>query len=106
MDTAQTLVTVFSSTAVMGVLTIIVQALIKYANGSAGREKARNTDIRTQLANAVLEAEKARDDRDDADTRRRKTAEYASALRRQLIENGHTPAAWPEDLGETTPQKE
>ena len=67
----------------------------KWIDGSAGREKAKNTDIATQRHNAILERDAAIEDRDEADRKRRIAFEYASVLRRQLIEAGITPVEWP-----------
>ena len=95
MDTAQLLVTVLGAGGGGAVLLALINGLIKWLSGSSGRERAKNTDLISQRRNAILDRDEAEKDRDEADKKRRAADEYASSLRRQLIENGLTPGAWP-----------
>lgn len=108
METAQGIAAILSAAGIGGVLTVVVNAIVKYATGAAGREKTRNTDLLTQLSNAVRDRDRAyvardegieesRLERDTEAGKRRRMAEYASSLRRQLIEEGFSPREWPPD---------
>lgn len=89
MDSAQLIATLLGAGGGGAVLLALTNGLVKWLSGASGRERIRNTDLETQRAEAVARA-------DTADLRRRLTAEYASRLRRQLIENGVTPEDWPD----------
>lgn len=103
MDTAQLLVALLGSAGGGAVLVALVNGLIKWISGASARERNRNTDLITQRRNAIEERDVAYAERDDADLRKRTAYEYASTLRRQLIENGLTPDEWP--LDRTVPKK-
>lgn len=75
----------------------IAMGIGKLSSGMAGRESRRKIDIVQQRDEALTREAEQRARADDADVSRRRVAEYASALRRQLIENGLTPGAWPVD---------
>lgn len=102
MDTAQLLVTIIGAGGGGAVLLALINGLIKWISGASARERNRNTDLISQRSKAIEERDTAERERDDADLRRRIAYEYASTLRRQLIENGLTPGEWP--LDRTTPK--
>lgn len=97
METSQMLVTVIGAGGGGAALLALINGLIKWLSGSSARERQRNTDIVAQRRKAIEERDVADDERDSADKRRRKSEEYASSLRRQLLENGIEPNPWPED---------
>jgi hypothetical protein len=82
----------------------LINGLLKWISGASGRERTRNTDLLAQRTRAIEERDKAIAARDAEAAKRRILAEYASGLRRQLIENGLTPADWP-DLERTQPSR-
>lgn len=100
MDSAQLIATVLGAGGGGAVLLALVNGLIKWITGAAGRERSRNTSLEAQRAAAIKERDQANDRADVAAVRARMTAEYASQLRRQLIEAGFTPGDWP-DLSKT-----
>jgi hypothetical protein len=95
MDPAQLLVALLGAGGGGAVLVALVNGLVKWLTGSAGRERSKNTDLLSQRNAAVQERDIANRERDAADTKRRMTAEYASELRRALIEKGIEPDEWP-----------
>ena len=95
MDTPQLIVAILGAGGGGAALLAIVTGIIKWASGTSSRERVRATDLRTQRINAVRDRNKAEDDRDESDRRRRYAYEYASALRRQLTEAGIEPLEWP-----------
>lgn len=102
MDSAQLIASLLGAGGGGAVLLALTNGLVKWLSGASGRERIRNTDLETQRAAAVEERDAAVARADTADLRRRLTAEYASRLRRQLIENGVTPEDWP-DTDSTIP---
>lgn len=106
MDPLMTIViTALCSAGGLGLITTLIKGIGGWINGSAGRERAKNTDLESQRAAAVVErdAERKRADAERAKTSaalglKRKTQEYASQLRRQLFEAGITPLPWPVEL--------
>lgn len=94
-NNAQVLVTVLSSLGVGGLLSVIAQAIAKRITGAGERERLRNTDIRVQLSEALRDKDAADERADREAMKRRKFAEALSAARRQLIEAGLNPGAWP-----------
>lgn len=103
MDSAQLIATVLGAGGGGAVLLAIINGIIKWASGAAGRERVRNTDLSTQRVKAIEERDKANARADESAVRRRQTEEYASRLRRQLIENGITPGEWPDLTKTITP---
>lgn len=95
METSQVLVTVLGAGGGGAALLALINGLIKWLSGSSARERQRNTDLVSQRRNAIEERVEAFKDRDASDTNRRIMEEYASALRRTLLENGITPDPWP-----------
>jgi hypothetical protein len=106
MDTAQVIVTLLGGGGGAAVVIALINGILKQLSGSAGRERERNTSLSEQRVKAIEERDKAYKDRDDAvaeatadrdleATKRRKTEEYASVLRRQLNEAGIVPEPWP-----------
>lgn len=106
MDTAQVIVTLLGGGGGAAVVIALINGIMKQLSGAAGRERQRNTSLESQRVKAVEERNKAYEARDEAvaeaaaerdleATKRRKTEEYASVLRRQLNEAGITPEPWP-----------
>ncbi|MHA7270390.1 hypothetical protein [Arthrobacter sp. HLT1-20] len=99
MDTAQIIITVLGAGTGGAILTSLVNGLIKYWTGTAGRERARNADMRTQRNEAWADAERERNRADREARNRNRLADYASGRRRDLIERGVEPAdiaGWPQ----------
>jgi hypothetical protein len=90
-DTAQLLVTILGAGGGGAAVLALIKGLLNWLNGSAGRERDKNTDLITQRRKAIEERVSAENARDEADSDRRAAYEYASELRRQLIEAGLEP---------------
>lgn len=95
MDTAQLIAYIVGAGGGVSALVAFGRGIASWLSGSAGREKARNTDLASQRVKAIIDRDEAFDARDEADRRRRIAFEYASRLRRQLYEAGITPEEWP-----------
>lgn len=95
MDAAQVLVTMLGAGGGGAVLLALINGLMKWISGASARERDKNTDLLSQRSNAIEDRDEAERGRDEADRKRRLTDEYASSLRRQLIENGITPGEAP-----------
>lgn len=95
MDTAQLIATLMGAGGAGAVVLALVNGLIKWFSGAAGRERVRNTDLVTQRMVAIEERDAAVVAERLAAQQQRKLAEYASTLRRQLIEAGIKPIEWP-----------
>lgn len=96
MDSTQALVTVIGAGGVGAALLALVNGAIKWVTGTAGREKARNADMKTQRNEAWADAERERARADREALNRRLTEEYASQLRRDCTEHGVTTLRpWP-----------
>lgn len=93
-DLAQALVTVATILGIPGVLALVVRGVFQQVSGRAGRERARNSDY---LARSIRDSERA----DSEAAKRRQALEYASTLRRMLLENGIDPGGYPEGLDRT-----
>ena len=91
MDTAQLLVTILGAGGGGAAILALINGTFKWITGSAGRERQRNTDLVSQRLKAVEERDSAEKERDESDKKRREAYEYASKLRRQLIEHGIEP---------------
>lgn len=96
MDSAQLLVAVFGVLGSSGALVVIVNGAVKYFNGTAGRERARNISMREQRNEAWADAERERARADREARNRNRVADYASGRRRDLIEHGIDPADIPD----------
>ena len=83
-------------------LLALINGLIKWLSGAAGRERIRNTTLAEQRVQAIAERDKAvadRDEkvdkaekeRDDADKLRREAEEHVAKLQRQVILMGGEP---------------
>jgi len=96
-DTPQLLVTVLGAGGGGAVMLALVTGLIKWLSGSSAREREKNTNLISQRRTAVEDRDLAENERDAADKKRRIADEYASMLRRQLIENGFVPPPWPQE---------
>lgn len=94
MDTSQFLVTVIGAGGGGAALLALINGIIKWLTGAAAREKIRNTDLLSQRRHAVEERESAIKKADAEAARRRQAEEYASSLRRLLIENDIIPPKW------------
>jgi hypothetical protein len=97
-NATQIVAAVLGSAAVTSVLGVLANGLVKYFNGTAGRERSRNTGLKEQREDALRREARAKADADRSDTRadleahnRRLTEEYASTLRRILIERFGVP---------------
>lgn len=96
-STQQIWATVLSSAGLFTFLGVVANGVIKHVNGTAGRERIRNTSLK-QLKDeawALLREERKRADASDARAdleayNRRLTEEYASQLRRDCTEHGVT----------------
>lgn len=96
MDGTQALVAVLGAGGLGAALLALVNGLVKWLNGSYGRQRAKSADLVKQRDDAYARAQRAEDRADEADARadrealeRRRMSEYASELRRILIESGH-----------------
>ncbi|MGL3804731.1 hypothetical protein ACSYDW_01400 [Paeniglutamicibacter sp. R2-26] len=115
MDTPQFIITILGAGTGGAILKSIVSACIKFFSGTAGREKVRNADMRTQRNEAWADAERERARADASQVRadmearnRNRLADYAAALRRDCMEHGVTPPAlrpWPDLETESTSPK-
>lgn len=101
MEPAEFLVTIIGAGGGGAILLSLIRGLSSWLSGGAGRERVRNASFAEQRNNAVIARGEMAEERDAEATKRRKTEEYASLLRRQLIENGLTPSVWLEE--NTTP---
>ncbi|WP_314325425.1 hypothetical protein [Paenarthrobacter ilicis] len=95
MDSTQLLVTLIGAGGGGAALLALINGLVKYLTGAAGRERIRNTTLKDQRNEAWADAEKERDRADKEQARadrearnRRRTEEYASQLRRDCTEHG------------------
>lgn len=108
MDTAEIWVAVLTAGGGGAILTGLANGLVKYFNGSAGREKGRNADLKAQrddLYQRLLDAQHAA----DVESRRRRLAqEHAAGLRSMLLEHG-VPLAelppWPTEHPSQLPER-
>ncbi|PWC05419.1 hypothetical protein [Agromyces badenianii] len=80
----------------------VVSVIAKVREGVSAKESTRKADLVAQREAALDREQRAITLADQADlradaeaARRRRTQEYASRLRRQLLESGITPAEWP-----------
>lgn len=104
MDSAQLLVTVLGAGGGGAALLALINGVFKWLNGSAGRERDKNTSLVEQRKNAIQDRDVAERERDEADKKRRSAFEYASLLRRQLIEAGLEPVPIPIEDSVSTPE--
>jgi hypothetical protein len=93
-DPYQAIVALLVALGIPGVIYLFARGVYQWITGRAGRERARNSDY---LARSIRDAERAEEEA----SKRRKTQEYASELRRQAIENGYAPIDWPADIEHT-----
>lgn len=94
MDTAQLIVAILSAAGGGAALLALINGFIKWLNGSANRERLRNTGLIEQRMRAIEERDQALDERDDAERKKREAYEHASRLTRQLLELGVSPDHW------------
>jgi|SRR5690606_2412711 len=106
MDASQLLVAIMATGGGGAALLALINGIIKWVSGAATREKNRNTDLISQRREAIREREAAENDRDREAARRRKADEYASSLRRKLIENGIDPGPWYEGHDKSTKEND
>lgn len=107
MDATQVLVAGFGVLGTSGALVIIVNAAVKYFNGTAGRQRLRNMGMKEQRNEAWAEAKRADLRADREAHNRRLLEEYASQLRRDCTEHGVPDPelrAWP-TLKKPTPEE-
>lgn len=84
MDTAQIVITVLGAGTGGAILTSLVNGLMKWMSGSAGRERIRNADMQVQRNEAWADAERERARADRADRNQRRVLTYAARLERML----------------------
>lgn len=89
------LVAVIGAGGVGAAIREIVSVITKVRDGVAAKESTRKHDLVTQRDKALERAAAAERDRDGQARKRRITEEYASQLRRILIELGVDPPTWP-----------
>lgn len=94
---AQLAVTLLGAGGGGAVLLALVNGVFKWLSGASAREREKNTGLISQRVSAIEERDEAIRERDDEARKRRSADEYASSLRRQLLENGITPGEWPND---------
>lgn len=90
--TARAVAILVTALGVPALLASLGRSVWKWWTGRAGRERARNNDIVARLREAEMRA-------DSEALEKRWALEYASALRRQLIEKGVRPEPWPSNVG-------
>lgn len=73
----------------------LVDVFLKLRDGLSAREKNRKVDIVQQRDQALRREEIAWRERDAEASKRRRMEEYASQLRRALIESGQEPGPYP-----------
>lgn len=105
MDTAQVWTAILGGLGAAGVLGTLAKGFVKQWNGSYSRERGRNADIVRQRDDAYARTLALEQQADHADARadfeareRRRAQEYASELRRDLVERGVPPTdlrPWP-----------
>jgi hypothetical protein len=96
MDATQVLVTIITTLGTSGALVLLINGAVRYFNGSAGRERARNTTMKDQRNEAWKDAERERDRAELEALNRRRTEEYTSRVRRFCTEqHGTDPDEFP-----------
>jgi hypothetical protein len=89
-STQQLLIAVFGVVGSSGALVVLVNGVVKYFNGTAGRERIRNMGMKEQRNEAWAEAKRSDARADREAHNRRLLEEYASQLRRDCTEHGVT----------------
>jgi hypothetical protein len=89
--TARALAIIITALGGPALLVSFGRTIWKWWTGRTARERGRNNDL-------VAKAKAAEARADEEATLKRKAMEYASLLRRQLLEAGTTPHPWPEGL--------
>ena len=98
MDKGELLVALFGAGGVGLILRSLADGAMKHFSGSAGREKARNADLKEQRDSAVTRADMLQEAADREARRRRLAQEHAGQLRHMLLEHGVPPddlPPWP-----------
>lgn len=90
--TARAAAIIVTALGIPALLASLGRSVWKWWTGRAGRERARNNDLVSRLRDAEVRA-------DSEALEKRRALEYASLLRRQLIEAGKDPAPWPDSVG-------
>lgn len=92
--TAQILIAVLGGGGATAIATVLIKGIITMLNGSASREREKNTSIEAQRIRAIEERDLANEDRDE-EARLRRTAEnLAAGYYQLLVKNGITPGEW------------
>lgn len=94
---AQQIVTLMTAGGGGAALLALITGLTKWLSGASARELEKNTNLVAQRRAAIKERDEADAERDEADRKRRISNEYASKLRRIMIENGLEVPDWPID---------
>lgn len=90
--TARALSILLTALGIPALLLSFGRSLWKWWTGRSNRERIKNNDL-------VARLRKAEEEREREAVEKRQALEYASRLRRQLIEKGIEPAPWPHKLG-------
>lgn len=96
--TAQILLALLGSGGGVTLIVALSKGIKGWRDGSAGRERARNTSMAEQRIKAIEERDVAEAERDEADRRRRVAEENAHRYQLQLIQNGISPGEWEHDI--------
>lgn len=100
---AQQIVTLMTAGGGGAALLALITGLTKWLSGASARELEKNTNLVAQRRAAIKERDEADAERDEADRKRRISNEYASKLRRIMIENGLEVPEWPIDSQKEKP---
>lgn len=95
MDSAQFWITALGAGGLGSFLIAAAKYTAQWLNGSAGREKARNADLKEQRDSAVTRADRLQEAADREARRRRLAQEHAGQLRHMLLEHGVPPDELP-----------
>lgn len=95
MDKGELLVALFGAGGVGLILRSLTDGAMKHFTGSAGREKSRNNDLKSQRDGAMARADRLQEAADFEARRRRIAQEHAGQLRHMLLERGVPPDELP-----------
>lgn len=96
--TLETILTFAGTAGGSAFLIFLCKGIGKWWSGAAHREQLRNTSLAQQRTKAIEDRINAEKERDDADDARREAEEHVSILKRQLRENGLEPIKYGSDL--------
>lgn len=90
-QTAETLVTILGTAGGSAFIVAVAKGLISWLSGTAHREQIKNTNLAQQRSDAIIDRDKAEDERDISDAKRREAEEHVGILQYQLRSLGITP---------------